>query len=283
MTKIAWVIDSTAFIDEELINHPHVYPIPITILLDEKEYTEGVDITPSELYEKLKTLKTPPKTSQPSIGAFQELYERLKEKYEIVIAVLLSSKLSGTVSSSEQAAQLVDIPVLTIDSKILTYPLTRILKKGVELADSGFKPGEIKRKLEELSDTSETYVLIGSLEQLHRSGRMSGVQFFLGSMLNVKPIISIEDGALHVKEKARSERKAKDKIIQLLRHAHAKKPLKEAYILYGLHEEEALKWKEELVQEFPAIKFGHYPLGAAIGVHAGENTLGINWFNGLDE
>ncbi|MFE8695783.1 DegV family protein [Cytobacillus sp. FJAT-53684] len=282
MTKIAWVIDSTAFIDEELISHPDVYTIPITILLDEKEYTEGVDITPTELYEKLKTLKTPPKTSQPSIGAFQELYERLKEKYEIVISVLLSSKLSGTVSSSEQAAQLVDIPVITIDSKILTYPLTRIFKRGIELAESGLQPEAIKNALEELSQTSETYVLIGSLEQLHRSGRMSGVQFLLGSMLNVKPIISIDEGALSVKEKARSERKAKDKIIQLLRKAHEKKPLKEASILYGLHEAEALKWKEELIQEFPDIEFGHYPLGAAIGVHAGENTLGINWFNGLN-
>ena len=282
MRKIAWVIDSTAFIDEELVNHPDVYPIPITILLEEKEYTEGVDITPEELYEKLKTLKTPPKTSQPSIGAFQELYERLKEEYEVIIAVLLSSKLSGTVSSSEQAAQLVDIPVITIDSKILTYPLTRVLKRGIELAEAGAGPEEINGKLQELSNTSETYVLIGSLEQLHRSGRMSGVQFLLGSMLNIKPIISIEDGALDVKEKARSERKAKDKIIQLLRNAHEKKTLKEAYILYGLHEEEALKWKEELIQEFPEIDFGHYPLGSAIGVHAGENTLGINWFNGLD-
>ncbi|MBP2241273.1 DegV family protein with EDD domain [Cytobacillus eiseniae] len=282
MTKIAWVIDSTAFIDEELSNHPDLYTIPITILLDDKEYTEGVDITAAELYERLKTLKSPPKTSQPSIGAFQKLYESLKGKYDMVIAVLLSSKLSGTFSSSEQAAQLVDLPVITIDSKILTYPLARILKRGIELADEGFAPEEIKGKLEELSNTSETYVLIGSLEQLHRSGRMSGVQFLLGSMLNIKPIIAIVDGSLDVKEKARSERKAKDKIIQLLHNAHEIKPIKEAYILYGLHEEEALNWREELIQEFPTIEFSHYPLGAAIGLHAGENTLGINWFNGLD-
>lgn len=280
MTKIAWVTDSTAYLEEALISHPDVYTIPITILLDDEEYLE-VDLTPAELYSRLKTLKTPPKTSQPSIGAFKDLYEELGKDYDVIFSVHISSKLSGTASSSEQAAQLVDAKVITIDSKILTYPLTRIVKKGLELAESGMEVEEIKARLEALRVTNETYVLIGSLEQLHRSGRMSGLQFFLGSMLNVIPIIAIEDGALNAKEKVRSERKAKDKIIKLLKSAHEKKPVKEAYLLYGFHENEALKWKEELLIDFPDIEFQAYPLGAAIGVHAGENTLGISWFNGI--
>lgn len=281
MTKIAWVTDSTAYLEEQLINHPDVYTIPITILLDEEEYLE-VDLTPAELYERLKTLKTPPKTSQPSIGAFKDLYEELGEKYDVIFSVHISSKLSGTASSSEQAAQLVDTKVITIDSKILTYPLTRIVKKGLQLAEAGMGIEEIKASLEAMRERNETYVLIGSLEQLHRSGRMSGLQFFLGSMLNVIPIIAIEDGSLNAKEKVRSERKAKDKMIKLLKSAHEKKTIKEAYLLYGFHEQEALKWKEELLKEFPEIDFQAYPLGAAIGVHAGENTLGISWFNDLD-
>lgn len=281
MAKIAWVTDSTAFLEEQLVSHPDVYTIPITILLDEDEFLE-VDLSPSELYERLKTLKSPPKTSQPSIGAFKELYEQLGENYDVIFSVHISGKLSGTASSSAQAAQLVDANVITIDSKVLTYPLTRIVKKGIELTDSGMEPEEIKSRLESLLETNELYVRIGSLEQLHRSGRMSGLQFFLGSMLNVIPIIAIVDGALSTNEKVRSDRKAKDKMIQLLRKSHQTKPIKEAYLLYGLHESEALKWKEELIIEFPEIEFEPYPLGAAIGVHAGEYTLGISWFNGLD-
>jgi DegV family protein with EDD domain len=280
--KIAWVTDSTAFLNNELRNHPHMYQIPMTIIMDGKEYTDGVDLTPEELYASLKTLDTPPKTSQPSIGAFQELYENLQKDYDCIIAVLVSAKLSGTVSSSEQAAQLVDIPVYSIDSKILSYPLTRLILKGMELAEAGLDIKEIIRRLEALRDTGETYVLIGSLEQLHRSGRMSGVQFFLGSMLNVKPIISVRDGELSVKEKARSERKAKDKIVNLLKGAHERKLLKEVFILYGLHPEEAEAWKKELQEEFNGVEFGCYSLGATIGVHAGENTLGISWLNGLE-
>ncbi|MBU8878972.1 DegV family protein [Bacillus sp. FJAT-29790] len=282
MTKVAWVTDSTAFLDEELLHHPDVYQVPMTIILDGEEFTDGIDLTTEELYERLKTLKTPPKTSQPSIGAFQNVFEKLKEDYDVIVAVLISSKLSGTVSSCEQASQLVDIPVITIDSKILTYPLTKIIKTGIHSLESGMELEEVKEKIEKLRDTNELYVLIGSLEQLHRSGRMSGLKFFLGSMLNVKPIISIENGELNIKEKARSERKAKDKIVQQLRKANEIQPLKEAFLLYGLHDTEAIAWQKELMQEFPEIEFSSCSIGATIGVHAGENTLGISWFNGLD-
>jgi DegV family protein with EDD domain len=281
LVKTAWVTDSTAFLDEELKNHPDLYIMPLTILLDDEEFSDGVDLTADQLFERLKLLKNPPKTSQPSVGGFKSLYERLSKEYDRVVTLLLSSKLSGTVSSSEQAAKLVSIPVTTIDSKILTYPLTALLKKGMELLAEGNSLEFVIEQLESLRETNETYVLIGSLEQLHRSGRMSGVQFFLGSMLNVKPIIRIEDGALNVKEKARSEKKAKEKILDYLRSSYEEHHFKEVYILYGLNDEHASRWKDEFKNEFPQLEIICCPLGAVIGVHAGENTLGISWHNGL--
>jgi DegV family protein with EDD domain len=184
LVKTAWVTDSTAYLDEELLNHPDLYTIPLTILLDGEEYLDGIDLTSAQLFEHLKQLKNPPKTSQPSIGAFQELYESLSKEYDQIVAVLLSGRLSGTVSSSEQAAKLVNVPVITFDSKILTYPMTALLKKGIQMLEEGSPLENVIKQMEMIRDTNETYVLIGSLEQLHRSGRMSGVQFFLGSMLN---------------------------------------------------------------------------------------------------
>ncbi|WP_144547333.1 DegV family protein [Bacillus sp. X1(2014)] len=281
MIKTAWVTDSTAYLDEELRNHPDLYTIPLTILLDGEEYSDGIDLTSAQLFDRLKQLKNPPKTSQPSIGAFQALYEKLSEDYDQVVAVLLSGKLSGTVSSSEQAAKLVDIPVTTFDSTILTYPLTALLKEGIALLEAGASLESVIDQLERIKKTNETYVLVGSLEQLHRSGRMSGLKFFLGSMLNVKPIISIVDGALNVKEKARSEKKAKERILDYLRSSYEQHHFKEVYILYGLHEEQATNWENEISKEFPDLKIVCCPLGAVIGVHAGENTLGISWHNGL--
>ncbi|MBM4762049.1 DegV family EDD domain-containing protein [Bacillus sp. B15-48] len=279
MKRIAWVTDSTAILDEELVQHPDLYQVPMSIILDGVEYTDGVDLSAKQLYEKLKTLNEPPKTSQPSVGAFKELYEKLMKEYDEVIAVLLSKKLSGTIDSSEQASKLLTKPIATIDSKILTYPQTVLIKKGMELSRNGANVQEIKEQLEEIRNTNETYVLVGSLEQLHRSGRMSSAKFFLGSVLNVKPIISIIDGALEVKDKARSEKKAKEKIFGYFRTSYQKHRFNEAYLLYGLHVETANQWKKELEVEFEEVTFSSYPLGAVIGVHAGENTIGISWYN----
>ncbi|MFT9596643.1 DegV family protein [Mesobacillus sp.] len=279
MKKIAWVTDSTAYLDEELKNHPDVYQVPMTIVLEDVEYLDGKDLTAEELYRKLKTVKTAPKTSQPPAGVFMELYNKLEKDYDLVFSVLISSKLSGTVASSVQAAQDVNIPVITFDSKILTYPLTSLLKKGIALAEQGASVEEIKEKLEIIRESNETYVMIGSLEQLHRSGRMSGMQFYLGSMLSIKPIISIEDGVLNTKEKVRSDNKAREKIFNYLSQSHEKYGVKEVYILYGLHKEAADEWQSQLEARFPDIRFLSCPIGAVIGVHAGEHTIGISWNN----
>lgn len=281
MVKTAWVTDSTAYLDDELSNHPDLYTIPLTVVLDEEEYLDGIDLTPKELFGRLKELKNPPLTSQPSVGSFQSLYEQLSKEYDQIVTILISGKLSGTVSSSKQAAALVDIPVTTFDSHILTYPMSALIKKGMELVRAGKSIESMVEQLEQIRETCETYVLVGSLEQLHRGGRMTGLQFFLGSMLNVKPIISIEDGALGVKEKVRGEKKAKEKMLDYFRLSYEQNRFKEVYLLYGLHEEQAKAWQIELQEKYPDVKILSCPLGAVIGVHAGENTLGISWFNDL--
>ena len=279
MGEIAWVTDSTSILDDETANHPDLYQVPLPVILDGKEYLDGVDLTEVELFAKLKDLCEVPKTSQPSVGAFKSLYEKLAENYEEVIAVLVSGKLSGTIDSSHQASKLLNQRVTIIDSKILSYPQTALIKRGIELARRGQSSSEIKAKLEEMRDLCETYVLVGSLEQLHRSGRMSNIKYLLGSVLNIKPIISFKDGSLVVKDIARSEQKAKAKIFGYFRSSWQIHKFKEAWLLYGLKPDVAHKWKEELEKEYKEVAFSCYPLGAVIGVHAGENTIGISWFN----
>ncbi|MCP1159254.1 MULTISPECIES: DegV family protein [Bacillaceae] len=281
MGKVAWVTDSTACLDEELAAHPDVYVVPMTIIMDGQEYIEGRTISAEDLFRRLKTLSSPPKTSQPSVGSFQALFEELEESYDSIVAVLVSAKLSGTVSSSQQAAQLVNIPVYTVDSGILSYPLTRLIKEGMLLTESGIESSEAARRIEEIGSTSETLVLVGSLEQLHRSGRMSGLQFYFGSLLSIKPIIAISGGALSIKEKARSIRKARERMKALLKEAYVQHGFREVFILYGLYDREAKEWMADLRASFQEIEFSAFPLGATIGVHAGENTIGFSWFNGL--
>ncbi|WP_449536652.1 DegV family protein [Ferdinandcohnia sp. Marseille-Q9671] len=279
MSRIAWVTDSTGYLDEELSSNKDIYVIPMTVFFDEEEYLDGVTITPAQFFERLKSSKTIPKTSQPSIGSFVELYKSLEDEYDEIISVHISEKLSGTVSSARQAAELVNIPVTVIDSKILTYPMTKLMKEGMEVIREGGTSADVKKHIVDLSSNLETYVLIGSLEQLHRSGRMNTAQYFLGSMLQIKPIIQVLDGELSVKEKVRSENKATNKIFGYLKEAISKNTVDEVYILYGLDDSKTNEWKGKIREFAGDIKIGSYPLGVAIGVHAGENTIGISWMN----
>lgn len=279
MKKIAWVTDSTSYIDSELQNHPDVYVIPILIMLDGKQFLEGIDLTPEQLFDKLKTIKNAPTTSQPSVGEFQKLYEKLATEYDAIVSIHISGKLSGTISSSKQAGQLVDIPVFSIDSKLISYPLTYIIKRGITLHNDGYDIEAIITNLKQLINNNEAYVLVGSLEQLHRSGRLTGLQYLLGSVLNVKPIIALEDGSLSVKEKVRSEQRAKRRIVTYLTEANEKAKIKEAFLLYSLYEADALNWEAELAKDFPHIKFISIPLCAAVGLHTGETTIALSWFS----
>ncbi|MFT4414131.1 DegV family protein [Fredinandcohnia humi] len=279
MNRIAWVTDSTAFLDDELKNNEDIFVIPMTIFFDEEEYLDGVTITPSQFFERLKTSKTVPKTSQPSIGSFVEIYNSLEGKYDHIISIHVSEKLSGTVSSARQAAEIVTIPVTVIDSKILTYPMSVLIKEGIKVLKTGGSPSEIEKHMMDLANRIETYVLIGSLEQLHRSGRMNTAQYYLGSMLQIKPIITIQDGALSVKERVRSENKATNKIFNYLKDAVSKHSIEEVYLLYGLRDSKAKEWEKSIKEFANQLSIGAYPLGVALGVHAGEETIGISWIN----
>jgi DegV family protein with EDD domain len=276
--KIAWVTDSTACRTVEFENNQDIYTVPMNILIGNKEYKDGVDLFPYEMFRLLKENGADAKTSQPSIGVFQELYTSLQGEYDHIFSIHVSGAFSGTFSSAQQAAQLVDIPVTVMDSKILSFPLTKLILEGIAAAEKGTSTIEIEKYLEARINTGETFVMVGSLEQLHKSGRMNGLSFFLGSMLKIKPILAIKDGKLQVEEKVRSITKGYSRMKDYLDQVLLNKEIKEVYILYGLNKQEADSWVGELSGRYPAIAFSSHELGAVIGVHAGENTLGISWF-----
>ncbi|XXM74250.1 DegV family protein [Lysinibacillus sphaericus] len=279
--KIAWVTDSTAYIEDLSVCEEHdVFVVPMNILIGGKEYKDGIELSPQELFEILNEEGAEVKTSQPSIGTFKELYEQLSDRYDHIFSIHVSSHFSGTMSSAHQAAELLKdtVPFITcIDSKTLTYPLTELIEYGQALHREGASIEGIKESIEEKVKTREVYVMVGSLEQLHKSGRMNGLSFFLGSMLKIKPILAISDGKLEVKEKVRNINKGLDRMKSLLGDAIQHKNIRKVSILHGLNHDEALEWMKELKASHPQIEFGAYPLGAVIDVHAGANTIGISW------
>jgi DegV family protein with EDD domain len=278
-SKIAWVTDSTAYITEELQNNPDVFVMPLSIIFGEQIYEDGITISETTLYEKIKENEALPTTSQPSIGRFVELYETLKEQYEKVIMIHVSGELSGTISSSKQAADLAGIDYTLIDSRSVSYGITYLLEEGILLQEQGKTAEDIASHLEAMIPTLENYILVGSLSQLHKGGRVSSTQFFLGTLLNIKPILQIRGGTIEVYDKVRSEKKAMKRIMEECRVSIERNKVDRVAILHGNRRMEAEEWKEQLLAMFPSLLVDIAPITSAISVHAGEGTIAVLWYN----
>jgi DegV family protein with EDD domain len=277
--KIAWVTDSTVSLDDQLVGHPDIYSVPMLIMFNGEEFRDGIDLTLEEFFQKLEQSPQLPTSSQPSVGTFLELYESLAVDYDAIISVHLSSKLSGTYSSSLQASKMIDFPIEVIDSKILSLPMGKIIEHGLELQQLGKNINEIAEDLTKLADHHETYVMIGSLEQLHRGGRMNSAQFLIGSALKIKPILVVNDGALETFEKVRTEKKAEKRMLEIFMKALSENPsIRELILIYGRYPEVANEWKQRIQELYPSLTINTCPLGPVVGVHAGANTIGISWY-----
>lgn len=281
MTKkpIAWITDSTAYITDELKNHPDFYSIPLNIHFGEKQFVDGVDLTPTQLYENIKNATDFPKTSQPSAGEFAEQFKKIAEDYEQAIAVHVSAKLSGTLSSSMAGADIAGFPITFIDSLSLSYGITGLIDKGMKLQNEGASVPEIKEQLEKMTSTLKNFIYIGQLEQLYKGGRMSGVQFFLGSLLKVKPIIQItSDGRLEAIDKVRSEKKALQYLVDKVAEGHPKGKGK-VYLMQGNVPEQAEDLKALMLSQVPGLTVEIGDISSTLAVHAGEGTIAVLWYD----
>ncbi|SET18087.1 EDD domain protein, DegV family [Oceanobacillus limi] len=276
--KIAFVTDSTAYLSNRLRNHPDVYVVPIVVISEGNEYEDGVDLTSDQLYEMIRSNREVPKTSQPNVNQFTALYKQLSEEYESAIAIHVSSQLSGTIRSSEAGKQEAKFEVEVIDSNSLSFAITTLMEKGLELAEQGMEVQQIRVELQRDVPKSRNLVLLGSLEQLYKGGRMSGAQFLLGNLLQIKPILSINsDGELGLLERVRSEKKALSKVINLFRQSYDQSKIEKVGIMHGNEPTKAMKVKDLIENEIPGLNIVIGEISSSLAVHAGEGTLGIFW------
>ncbi|MDG4656774.1 DegV family protein [Ectobacillus antri] len=278
MRKIAWVTDSTTYMTQALKEHPDVYVVPLSVIFGEEIYEDGITITQEEIYEQMRSGKAAT-TSQPPVGVFAALFENLKAQYEEVVLLHVSDKLSGTLSSSVQAADMTGITYHVIDSKVLTMGITFLLEEGLHLQQQGKSIEEIIARLHAIIPTLENYILIGNLQQLHRGGRLTNAQFVLGTLLNIKPILQIKEGIIQVYEKVRSEKKAVKLVMEQCKAAITAHDVRKLAIIHGNRPEDAIAWKEELLRVKPDLRVEIVPLTSVLSVHAGEGTIAAMWYN----
>ncbi|HOK63593.1 MAG TPA: DegV family protein [Soehngenia sp.] len=267
------ITDSTAYLSKEYIEKEDITVVPLHYMFDGVEYIEGFRGEFAEYFDKLQKSKSFPTTSQPSVGEFKEAYLKAFEKYDEIIVIVLSSKLSGTYNSAMAAKELLEDRKITIvDSMATVAALKFLIEDAVELAKNGKNSEEIASYIEEKKLKLKVLALPDTLEYLKRGGRISPIQANIGNLINIKPIIQLKDGELTVLEKVRGKNNALNRVVELVEVVHR------ATICQILCYDEALKFKELLQIKYPNLNIDIDEIGPVIGSHLGPKAMGICWY-----
>lgn len=207
MTKIKIVTDSTAGLTPEEVAKYDIHILPLTVEIDGQTY-DATDIEPADFMAKMAASKQLPKSSQPAIGNIVALFEELTADGSEVLAIHLTEKLSGTVLTAQQAADMVDGKVTVIDSDYIARGLAFQVVEAAKMAQAGTASvDEILTKISKIRAKTKLYICVVTLENLIKGGRVGKMQGIIGSLLNIKLIAKLTDGALVEEAKIRSSKK----------------------------------------------------------------------------
>lgn len=285
MEKIAILTDTCSDVPSELIEKYHIYQLPLGINYKEKSYRDRMDITPETVYENLN--KEIPKTSLPTMGEIEEILQGIyQDGYTHVVIPVLSSGLSGTY----QAVQLVcnDFSQLTtavIDTKNIAIASGFFALYAAQLLEQGNSFSDIVRKLNSKIKNSHVFYSLQTLQYLIKGGRLGRVEGVLGSLLQIKPIISCdEQGVYYTVEKVRGRNQSIKRMVEIVESHLSHKTNYYFAICHGgaPQEAEALK---QVLQKYTnqAIIFAQGQISPALGVHTGPGLVGIGYFDLDDE
>jgi len=204
MSKIKIVTDSTLDISNEMAERLGIIIVPLAITINGETYLDRVEINPAEFIENMSASTELPKSSQPSAGAFLEVYDRLGEEGYEVISIHMTGKMSGTVRSAECAAQMTETKVIVVDSMFISKALSFQVREAAEMANQGKRMEEILERLKTIRDHTKLFIMVDTLENLVKGGRIGKGKAFIGSLLNIKPIASLEGAEYSPVTKVRS-------------------------------------------------------------------------------
>ncbi|NLO27947.1 MAG: DegV family protein [Actinobacteria bacterium] len=203
----ALVVDSTADLPDELVQDPNLTLVPLTVFFGEEAFLDWVELTPDRFYEKLVSAPRLPTTSQPPPGVWADLYRRLRERYERVYSVHLSAEFSGTCETARAAAQAVD-GVTVVDSRLATGGIALLVDRMMDRIDRGVSQEEFDAYIEYFHANKTFLFLPTTLDYLYKGGRIGRASHLVGTLLNIKPVLTIEDGVADEFKKARGLRQA---------------------------------------------------------------------------
>lgn len=276
MSKVAIVTDSSPYIPAEIIQANNIHVVPLTVIWGEENFYDGVDITPVEFYQRLDKAKVMPSTSQPSVADFEVLFRKLHQEGYDILAVLISEDLSGTISSATQAKKLLpDANIEIVNSKTLAMALGFQVLAAARAANQGASLEECKRLAEDAKERCGVIFVLDTLEFLHRGGRIGAAKRFMGTLLNVKPVLAIEGGVIIPLDSVRTHKKALSAIIDLVEDKTKGKKNIRLATLHANSPATAHEVLDEAAERISPVETVFSEVSPVIGTHAGPGAIGL--------
>lgn len=280
MPKIAIVTDSTAYLPSDTYTNLPIFTIPLHVIWGEETFKDNVDITQEIFYEKLASAKIMPSTSQPSPQEFVELYQKVSQDYDEILSLHISAKLSGTVDSALQAKKILEnkIRIEVIDSRSTSMGLGFLALTAARKVKAGESLQTIKDYIEAARDRVKIFFIFKTLEFLKRGGRIGSASALLGTALDLKPILMVDEGEVKPFIKVRTMQKALSKLVEILQENIAGRTPVHLAVIQAEAESDAdflLKEIQNRIKKDDLVEMVNAGISPVIGTHAGPGAVGI--------
>ena len=272
MTKIKIVTDSSVTIEPEVAKELDITIVPLSVMVDGVVYSDA-DLEEGEFLRLMQSSRNLPKTSQPPVGVFADVFEQLAENGAQIISIHMSHALSGTVEAARQGATLANADVTVVDSSFTDQAMKFQVTEAAKMAKEGASLEEILTKIEEVKEKTELYIGLSTLENLVKGGRIGRVSGLISSLLNIRVIMQMKDHQLEPIVKGRGAKTFK-KWLDDLTASLQNKQVAEIGISYAGSPELALEMKESL-QPYVKKPISVLETGSIIQTHTGENAWAV--------
>ncbi|MEW9674990.1 DegV family protein [Lentibacillus sp. L22] len=281
--KVKILADSACDLSEKHYNEFNIEMIPLTVHLDEKDYLDGQTISPKTVYDAMREGKVP-KTSQPSLQVFKDVFTSYAEINQPCIYLSFSSELSGTYQTAKIAEQEIkeeypESSIHVMDTKCASLGCGLIVLRAAKMANDGANVKDIWDMANFYASHMEHIFTVDNLEYLYRGGRVSRTAAFVGSLLKIKPVLHVDDGKLVPLEKIRGAKKLLNRMIEIAEQRGVHLENQVIGIVHGDDLERAEKLAELVKEKLHPKDLKIEMIGAAIGAHSGPGTLAVFCLN----
>ncbi len=283
MKKVAVITDSSAYLPEDIVQSLNLRVVRLTLHWEGETYRDGEDIRAEEFYNRLAEADDLPTTSQTTVGEFEQLFKELLDQDYAVIAILISSGISGTVESALQAKEsFPEAPIAVVDSKLVSMALGFMVMSVARAAQAGASLEECQAIAEAVYPKIGVYFTVDTLKYLNKGGRINTAKRLLGAALNIKPIMEIRDGKIELVESVRSRKKASQRLLELAEKGIAGREPVWISTFHAAAEEDNQALMAAAKARFEPVETVMTYVSPVVGAHTGPGTLSIAYMAGVD-